>query len=323
VLSLPTADRFSLGPGGVLVHNQVALSSQAGAIRYGGRALPRTTEETRPLTEGTGTVHTPAISDDGRQVAMSRSQGEESALLVVPFDGGPGRIVAGSPTQELAPSWSPDGTRLAFIRSDSSASRLMVTDFPDGTPRRIGSANAVPGWTASLFWSADGRRVSYRVSDLQRIGLVNLAQQQESFILIPDSLGYGYTGGGMVSPDGSQMVISTIHRWNDWGELWLTTSDGRVLRRLREPFGESYPVRWTDDGWLYVINNHAELTDQGQFKLQLWRIRMPDGAPELYAPIPEGCGSLSLSRDGTRAACDLNTRQSDLVAVLGFDPDGT
>jgi serine/threonine-protein kinase len=321
VLSLPTADRFSLGPGSVLVHNQVVLSSQAAAIRFGGKTLPRTLEESRPLTEGTGVVNSLAISDDGRQVAVSRAQGDETAIMVIPFEGGPARGVASSPAQELAPSWSPEGNRLAFIRSDSGANRLMVADFPDGSPRRIGSANAVPGWTSALFWSADGRRLSYRASDLRRIGLVNVAQQQESFVTIPDSLGYGYTGGGLVSPDGGQVVVSTIHRWNDWGELWLAMADGRIMRRIREPFGESYPLRWTQDGWLYVINNHAEFTDQGQFKIQLWRIRMPDGAPELYAPIPIGCGTLSLSRDATRAVCDFNTRQSDLVSVTGFDPD--
>jgi serine/threonine protein kinase len=324
VLSLPTADRFSLAPGGMLVHNQVALSSQAAAIRYGGKALPRTVEETRPLTEGTGVVNSLAISDDGHQVAVSRAQGEESAVVVIPFDGGPGRVLAPSAAQELAPSWSPDGARLAFVRSDSAGTRLMVADFPNGTPRRIGSAAAITGGTTSgVFWSANGRWLSYRTSNLRRIGLVNVGRQQESFVTIPDSLGYGYTGGGLVSPDGGQVVISTIHRWNDWGELWLMAADGRVLRRIREPFGESYPLRWNDDGWLYVINNHAEYTDQGQFRIQLWRIRMPDGAPELYAPIPEGCGSVSLSRDAVRAVCDFNTRQSDLVAVTGFDPDAT
>jgi eukaryotic-like serine/threonine-protein kinase len=319
VLSLPTADRFSVAPGGVLVHNQVVLSSQATAIGYGGKALPRTVAETRSLTEGTGVVNSLAISDDGRQVAVSREQGEESAIVVIPFEGGAGRMVAPSPAQELAPSWSPDGARLAFIRSDSAGTRLMVADYPGGTPRRIGSAGAIAGWTSAVFWSANGRWLSYRDSNLRRIGLVNVGQQHESFVTIPDSLGYGYTGGGLVSPDGGQAVISTIHRWNDWGELWLVAADGRVLRRIREPFGESYPVRWTEDGWLYVINNHAEYTDQGQFRIQLWRIRMPDGAPELYAPIPEGCGSVSLSRDAMRAGCDFNTRQSDLVAVTGFD----
>ncbi|HET6798548.1 MAG TPA: hypothetical protein VFH40_15440, partial [Gemmatimonadales bacterium] len=71
---------------------------------------------------------------------------------------------------------------------------------------------------------------------------------------------------------------------------------------------------------IYVVNNHALYTDAGQFRLQLWRIPAAGGRPELYAEIPEGCASLSLSSDGTRAACDYSIRQSDLMVVTGFDP---
>jgi hypothetical protein len=198
----------------------------------------------------------------------------------------------------------------------------MVADYPDGTPRRISSTAPIQGgWISAMFWSANGRWLSYRASDFRRIGLVDVDRQQEAFVVIPDSLGSGYGGGGIVSPDGSQLVVSTIHRWNDWGQLWLVARDGRVLRRLPEPYGESMPVRWSDDGWLYAINTRAEFTDGGQFRGQLWRMRMPDGQPEIFAPMPEGCGPVVLSRDGLRGACGFNTRQSDLVTVTGFDPE--
>ena len=52
---------------------------------------------------------------------------------------------------------------------------------------------------------------------------------------------------------------------------------------------QSYPVRWTGDGWLYLINNHAQLTDEGEFRLELWRVRMPAGKPDFVASIPEDC----------------------------------
>jgi eukaryotic-like serine/threonine-protein kinase len=320
VLSLPTADQFSLGPSGVMVHTQVALSSQALAIRYSG-TLPRRIEETRAITGGTGWVNSLAISDDGEQVAMSRGQGGETSISVVPFQGGSARIVAGSPAQELAPIWSADGTRLAFVRSDSAGARLMVVDYPDGAPQRLGSASPIPA-LGSAFWSADGQWLTYRASDLKRIGIVNLGRQAESFLRIPDSLGTGYSGGGLISPDGREIVVSTIHRWNDWGELWLASAGGGSWRRLQGPFGESYPLRWTADARLYLLNCRAFFTDGGQCHYQLWRVRMPDGKPEFVAAVPEGCGgSFSLSRDGRRAVCDYNTRQSDLVVATGFDPD--
>jgi hypothetical protein len=210
----------------------------------------------------------------------------------------------------------------------------MVADYPDGTPQRLGSAT--PIWSSltrtsdqgllplvgswvSAYWSTDGKWLSYASADLKRIGLINLERQAESFVQIPDSLGVGYINWGLLSPDGGQVVVSTLHRWNDWGELWLASRDGRSWRRLREPFGESYPLRWTEDGWLYVLNCRAFFTDGGQCHLQLWRLPMQEGKPEFVAPVPEGCVSFSLSRDGRRAACDYNTRQSDLVVATGFE----
>ena len=55
--------------------------------------------------------------------------------------------------------------------------------------------------------------------------------------------------------------------------------------------------------------------------MELWRLPVPHGRPEFVAPVPEGCGSFSLSRDATRAACDYNTLQSDLVVATGFYPE--
>jgi serine/threonine-protein kinase len=331
MLSLPAADRFSVGPGGLMIYTQVALSSQALAIRHAG-VLPYRIEETRNLTEGTGWVNTLSITDDGEQVAVSRGRGGESSIEVIPFVGGPTRTVAASPAEELGPGWSPDGNRLAFVRLDSTGSRLMIAEYPDGAAQRLGSLPPIwswltrapgpsllpPLWYVTASWSADSRWLSYPAADLRRVGVIDVERQAESFVVIPDSLGAGYIGA-LMSPDGSQVVVSTLHRWNDWGELWLTTRDGRQWRRLREPFGESYPLRWGPDGWMYILNNHAFFTDGGQARVQLWRMRMPDGEPQLVAPVPDGCAAYAISGDGKRAVCDYNTRQSDLVVATGLD----
>jgi TolB protein len=84
-------------------------------------------------------VNTLAITGDGAQVVLSRGRSGESAIEVLPFQGGPPRTVAASPAQELGPSWSPDGKKLAFVRVDSTGSRLMLQDYPDGAAQRLGS----------------------------------------------------------------------------------------------------------------------------------------------------------------------------------------
>ena len=57
---------------------------------------------------------------------------------------------------------------------------------------------------------------------------------------------------------------------------------------LREPFGESYPLRWRNDGWLYVINNHAYFTDGGPARLELWRLPTRGGDGAVRHAVPEG-----------------------------------
>jgi hypothetical protein len=175
-------------------------------------------------------------------------------------------------------------------------------------------------WYTTASWSADGRYLSYPAADLRRIGIIDRERQAESVLVIPDSLGALYVGA-VISPDGSELVVSTLHRWNDWGELWRASRDGRHWSRLREPFGESYPLHWREDGWLYVINNHAFFTDGGPPKLELWRVPVRGGEPRLVAPVPEGCAAYTVSQEATRAVCDFNTRQSDLIVVTGLDPD--
>jgi Tol biopolymer transport system component len=331
VLSLPTSDRFSLGPRGVLIHTPLALSSQALAIRYGA-SVPARIENTRTLTEGTSWVNTLAITEDGGEVALSRGRGGESIIEVLPFQGGAPRMVAGSPAEELGPSWSPDGRKLVFVRLDSTGARLMLQDYPDGAPQRLGSLppvwswlkrtpyqSVVPTtWYVTASWSADGRWISYPAADLRRVSVIDRERQAESVLVIPDSLGALYVGA-VISPDGSELVVSTLHRWNDWGQLWLTSRDGRRWSRLREPFGESYPLRWREDGWLYVINNHAFFTDGGQPRLELWRVSVRGADPQLVAPVPEGCAAYAISREARRAVCDFNTGQSDLIVVTGLD----
>ena len=287
------------------------------------------------LTEGTGWVNTLTITDDGEEVALSRGRGGESSIEVVPFHSGASRTVAGSPAEELGPSWSPDGRKLAFVRLDSTGSRLMLQEYPDGAGQRLGSLPPVwswltrtadqsllpPLWYVTASWSVDGRWLSYPAADLRRIGVIDLVRQAESVLVIPDSLGALYVGA-VASPDGGELVVSTLHRWNDWGELWVVTRNGGRWRRLREPFGESYPLRWRNDGWLYVINNHAYFTDGGPARLELWRLPTRGGDPQFVAPVPEGCGAYTVSSAARTAVCDFNTRQTDLVLVSGLAAGG-
>ena len=334
VASLPNADEFSLARNGVVVHTQVTGSSQllfgsshVLAMTLAGPPSGRVVE-THALTQGTSSILTPAISTDGRWVAYGRwVAGKGSRIEAVPFAGGPARLIGAGAGGQVAPSWSPDGTELAYLSIDSAgtSSRIMLLRYPDGTPQPVGSVlrwipNVFAAWYVS--WSADGAWGLYSVSDSRRLSLVNAERQTEAFITVPESLGTLYYGA-LLSPDGRQLVVST-ERTNGWGELRVTGADGKIWRRLREPFGESAPLRWARDGWVYLMNNRFLREPSGAWHLEIWRTKISGGGLQFVATLPYGCNYTYgpvISADGRRAVCAVETNQSDLVVATGLIPE--
>lgn len=318
VASLPLVRSFDLR-GTRLVYSLAKTNEQARAFALTG-APPRVVED-RFLTQGSSLARGVAISPDGKSVAFSEVRGDERLLRVGPFNGGADRSLTVAPARPYFPAWSPDGSRLAYTRSDSGPLRLMVIDLPSGSSQRVGSVAgpASVGGPGQATWSADSKHIAYFAQDLRRIVVVDVDRQTERTISIPDSIGTGYNGVAP-SPDGSQLSVSTIRRETDWGQIWIVNLDRGEWQRLREPFGESDPIAWRSDGWIYFVGSGAQFTDFGPTLQTLWRKRAPDGPPQLLMSVPEGCTGFSISQDLRRAACSNEKTESDLFVVNEFGP---
>jgi dipeptidyl aminopeptidase/acylaminoacyl peptidase len=293
---------------------------QARVFAYGG--APLHVVDDRVLTEGSAEVTGASISSDGQWVAYSENRGGDENIYVVPFSGGSPRAVASSPAAEAMPRWSPDGSRLAFTREDSAGRVAIVANNTSGTAQRISSiagpfANFGPAW---VLWGADSRHLSFYARDLRRAVLVDLNRQTEQEIVIPDSIGTGYVAV-IPSPDGQGVVASTIDRQTDWGELWGTSLADGQWRKLPGPFGESWPIAFHRDGWIYLQNERGVLTDDGAVRSEIWRVRPPDGRPEFVAPVPDGCTWIDLAADGRRGTCPSLRSRGDLFLASNFDPE--
>jgi Tol biopolymer transport system component len=321
VATLSAADGFDISRDGLIVHTQVAVSSQALAMTLGSVDSSGVSEK-HLLTEGTALVQSISITADGRLVAFDRAAGDRSAIVVADFLGGTIRLLSSEDTTWSAPSLAPDGSRISFVRRDSGGVHLMVGQMQGGAPSPLGTHRAAGFTSALTWWSGSSQRVAYQVAGGRHIGVVTFPDQSESLVQVPDSIGTWYVGGAL-SPDGAQVVVSTLRQWNDWGELWVASVAGGQWRRVREPFGESTPIRWTKSGWLYVGNMRVWYWPSGNLRMELWRMRIPDGAPERVAILPDGCGyagQVAVSEDGRRAACVLASSRSDLMVASGLLP---
>jgi serine/threonine-protein kinase len=318
--SLPGAAGFDVR-GQRLVYTIAKTTQQARAMTLGGQ--PRRIVDDRMLTEGTARVTGATISPDGESVAFSQVRGGEANLYVVPFNGGSPRRIETPSGMVRGPSWSPDGSRLAFTRVDSIGPSVMLTDLQTRALQRIGTLPGPSTWNGMhevALWAANGKHLAYLGRGLHQMALVNIERQSERDILIPDSVGTGYQSV-VPSPDAGTLVVSTLFRPADWGELWWVSAQGNKWRKVRGPFGESWPIAWQRDGWLYLANHRALSSDYFGTVFELWRMRGPEGTPEFVAPVPDGCNPPALSADGNRLVCVSERTESDLYLSTDFDPE--
>jgi dipeptidyl aminopeptidase/acylaminoacyl peptidase len=236
----------------------------------------------------------------------------------VAFGGGSARVVAASRSLEDAPAWSPDGSRLTFAREEATRRAVILADARTGSGQRVGSLPGPGPAGAAARWSASGRHIAYYAQDLRRIVVVNLQRGTESVIRLPENVGAGH-GLVVPSPNGTQLIATTRVGPDDQPAVWLVFGNGRRWRRIPGPAGETYPVAWHRNGWVYLVRNRALATDHGAVHVELWRMRGPTGRPELVAALPEGCGlSVSISADASRGVCSYVHVESDLYVTSNF-----
>jgi tricorn protease len=120
------------------------------------------------VTKEAAVYRQPAVSPDGRLIAVVREEGSEASLLLVDAWKGAARAFADDGgAQESSPAWSPDATSVAYLRttSDGARSRSAVVIRPlSGAPRVIDGDSLKSG----LAWSPDGAWLAYAEREDQR-----------------------------------------------------------------------------------------------------------------------------------------------------------
>jgi hypothetical protein len=163
-----------------------------------------TTGELVRLTTGRR-ARDPAISPDGRRVALSWNEHSESVIAVQALaPDAPAQVVWRGQRYDQAyqPAWSPDGTRIAFSAWRAGGLRdILVVELASGRVDEITRDRAIDMAPA---WTRDGR---YLLFDSDRTGISNIYAYDttdRSMWQVTNVLGGAF--GAAPSPDGTRLA---------------------------------------------------------------------------------------------------------------------
>lgn len=170
-----------------------------------------------------------AWSPDGKRLVFHRHTDTplSDEIFLMNSDGTGEINLSNNPAFDGDPAWSPDGKQILFVSTRNGAFQLFLMD-PSG-----GNVQPLPvtadGWVFPA-WSPDGKAIAYTKREGGGLELCTCRADGSD----PQKL-TGLGGSNTFaawSPDGGQIVFE--HYPNDTapGELWITSADGRSLRRL-------------------------------------------------------------------------------------------
>jgi TolB protein len=114
----------------------------------------------RQLVAGySGINAAPAVSPDGRRVAMILSKGGSPDVYVANADGTNLKRLTSTKGDESSPCWSPDGQRICFASREGSWAQLYTISADGGPMTRLTTTEA--SRTTEPDWSPDGKTIVF------------------------------------------------------------------------------------------------------------------------------------------------------------------
>jgi serine/threonine-protein kinase len=282
----------------------------------------RDTAVAQRLSKDSRAYDWPALSYDGEWIAVMQhglDKWLEGNFFIVPAAGGEFTPLTIGPGEKGSPGWSPDGRQLALVLTDSAGSRVVLTDR-SGRRLSVGSTAPTTIGFFRISWSADGHSILYLARWGRTLVVLDLRQSTERLSMAPDSNGLWL--GGVLSPDGREIVAAEVRRWGERFRIARGAVGSDRWVELDVPAGDNMPLVWRRDGWIYLFNDRQrDRVSHPAREASIWRLR-PDGSRrELVAWLPVECrfGFVSMSGDARRVACAALEQEADIWLVPDFE----
>jgi Tol biopolymer transport system component/predicted Ser/Thr protein kinase len=300
------------------------------STKPGSRPIARGRVEYTQLTNFVDAVTSPAVSPDGRMLAMIRGES--------PFFG-PGEVYlkllpAGEPVQlthddhpKMGLAFSPDGTRIGFTRGEGWDWQAWTVPVLGGeSSEMLPNASALSWVTPNQVMFSEMGRDSYTKVVT---AYVSRANQRDVYLPKPDKMAHR----SYLSPD-SKWVLAVEMENDGWAPCRLVPFAGGSEGMQVGPVpSECAEAAWSPDGrWMYFAANAGS-------GFHLWRQRFPDGAVEQVTNGATEERGIAVEPDGKSLVTSIGSEQSTVwvhnpqgdrqVSSEGFaympslSPDGT
>ena len=280
----------------------------------------------RPITGAYDSASQPAISPDGKALALVRDPrfewevepvgGELWIVDLATLDKTRVALVA----RGFKPAWSPDGSQLAFatevepsgngiavLDSNGDGFRLrtlVTTETESGTYTPFEWTIADAGWLTDPTWSPDGQEITFRATGTHGVYLTTHSENGG----VTKFLGLSWdhpASGFSYSPDGSLVTLNlgglsgydviSVYQLADIGEGGAEVPERMAgLGRMPQGDGEGESVidfAWSPDGaYLAYVSTPYGAGERGSDSdmATLWIVPVAGGPPIEYATDADG-----------------------------------